>query len=136
MADPPGSGRNGNGIKTIGIVSAMAALVFGVAQIQGGRIDELKEDIVAIRVSMAQDDVREREDPIELAALKEKFVEVETQFRGLREVHDVRIDQLKEIQDRIVQWRILHDQDGTDSERMRAMEERIKAMERILYAGE
>ena len=46
----------------------------------------MRGDIKELKIKMNADDNRERTDQAEIASMGEKFIEVETQFRGLKEI--------------------------------------------------
>jgi hypothetical protein len=115
MADPI-KGANNTGAKAFGGVVAIVAVILGVyamTEPMGQRMDFLRdrmdvhlklhssasvlEDLAAIKVKLEQlekhENMHAHSGAVEdLAAIKEKFIEVETQFRGLREVTDTRFD--------------------------------------------
>lgn len=124
-----------NGMKTsLTVVVGLFAIIAGVYSMMepmGLRVSSLSDDLKDIRTAMAEDDIRERENNRDLAAMQERFKEVKTQFTGLRELINVRITQLEKDRDKGQVWRADHDL------RVRGLNaaqwERIKALEREVY---
>lgn len=124
-----------NGMKTsLTVVIGLFAIIAGVYSMMepmGLRVSSLSDDLKDIRAAMAEDDIREREDKGDLAAMQEKFKEVGAQFKGLRELIDVRLFQLEKDRDKGQAWQADHDP------RVRGLNaaqwERIKALEREVY---
>jgi len=119
--DPDKLGHNNNGLKTLGVITGLVALFIAstaaiVRPMQreitglGGQLASIKETLNG-QVANLKGDLNKHEAQndhpwgvkAEIAAMSERFKEIETQFRGLREVYslvekrtDARLDILEE----------------------------------------
>ena len=84
----PKQKNNGNGAKAFAAIVAVAAVISALVAI----VRPMQQQIDFLDAKMQLDDSREREDTKALAQMGEKFAEVETQFRSLRELVDIRIE--------------------------------------------
>lgn len=137
MSDLEQSASPQNGTRSAFVVlAALLAIVTGVyamVEPMGQRIDFLAEELAQLRSSMAIDDTRETRDQREAAAMVERFTEVETQFRGLREVVDVRLTHLES--DAHIKTTWINTYDAEVRGRNAAERERIKSLERVVYGS-
>ena len=125
---------NGSATKAFGGVFAILALIAGVYAMiepQGQRMDFLERQIVDMRTEMHKDDAREQQDQSQLSSIEERFKEVETQFEGLREVTNVRLNHLKDHAE-AMRERMHGYVDGAIVKEAR-VEERVRALERVTY---
>ena len=122
------STMNGSLAPTLTVLAGICAVVAGVyamVEPMGQRIDFVQKGISEIRLALGKDDEREMDDVHSFSAVLERFKEVETQFRWLKEVTDVRLEHLEERAARLSDWKDAH---GNDSQW-----ERIRALERAVY---
>lgn len=129
--------KEGNGaIRAFGAIIGLVALIAGVyamVEPMGQRIDFMEEQISELNVEILRHSDCEAHPGAlaRMATQQEKFAEVETQFKGLREVSDVRLKQLEHEQLVARDWRGAH---GLRVEGLNASQwERIKALERAAY---
>ena len=81
--------KNANGAKALGAVVAIVAVIMGVyamVEPMSQRIDFLERQLDKIDARLHDTDQRERDAAESLAAIQERFQEVETQFRAEREL--------------------------------------------------
>ena len=92
-----GSGNNGSGMNGIGVIVgllAIVAAVYSMVEPMNLRITQLSDLLGAARSDMRADDEREREDARSFSAMDERFKEVETQFRALRDLSELKDSEL------------------------------------------
>ena len=90
----------GNGTRAFGGVIALVALLTGMAAI----IRPIQQQVDFLDRRISADDVREREDTATIGKMSERFKEVETQFRSLRELVDTRIGHAGERTEKLEEW--------------------------------
>ena len=71
-----------------GVISLLLVIagVYAMMKPMNQNLDYMRGDIKELKIKMNADDNRERTDQAEIASMGEKFIEVETQFRGLKEI--------------------------------------------------
>ena len=79
---------NGNGAKAAASIIAVAAVISALVAI----VRPMQQQIDFIDRRMQTDDERARENATTLAKMSERFSEVETQFKSLRELVNVRLE--------------------------------------------
>lgn len=119
------NGGIGSTLTVLAGICAVVAGVYAMVEPMGQRIDFVQKDLTEIRLALAKDDEREMDDVHSFSAVLERFKEVETQFRWLKEVTDVRLAHLEERMSQMSSWKDAH---GNDSQW-----ERIRALERAVY---
>lgn len=118
---------------TLAAIAAILAGGFAISKPMSQRLDFLERVLTAEEGRNKEHALLQQHPGAQahLSAMKERFSEVETQFKGLREVADVRLAKLDEAVGIIQVWRFEHEA------RVRALDaaqwERIKAIERALY---
>jgi len=78
-----------------GVISLLLVIagVYAMMKPMNQNLDYMRDDIKELKVKMNADDARERSDQAEIAKVGEKFIEVETQFRGLKEIMMIKDEQ-------------------------------------------
>ena len=103
-----GETNNNSGAKAFGCLAALAALIMAMAAI----VRPMQQQITALEISLSDSEAQFRHDidahtdnfshrtiGSDIAKLQQQFAEVETQFRGLRELTDARLLMARELTD-------------------------------------
>lgn len=93
MAEP-----SSNGPKAFASVIALVAVIAGIyamVEPMSQRVDFLERQLTETRQAMMLDDQRESSDRNLLAAFQERFSEIETQFRAMKELEHVQLQELR-----------------------------------------
>jgi len=91
-----GNGNGGSSTKAFaGVISLLLVIagVYAMMKPMNQNLDYMRDDIKELKIKMSTDDVRERKDQSDIATMGEKFIEVETQFRGLKEIMRIKDEQ-------------------------------------------
>jgi chromosome segregation ATPase len=87
----PKNGGNGKNIAALGLVMAFS---LGLAKLGNQQMDALRNDIAEIRKAMDRADDREKEGQKKVSEIDTRFEEVETQLKGVREIHAIDVRRL------------------------------------------
>lgn len=119
MENKDGIKKFTNGEKTFGGVVAIIAVILGIfamVEPMGQRMDFIERQVENVIEAMSLDNERERADLIELGEMRQKFVEIETQFDAYK--HRISI-----IEDWYSWWvKNVPAMDATQSERLKVLE--------------
>ena len=88
-----GSSNGDSGKKAFAGVILLLLVIAGVYAMMKPmyqNLDYMKSDITIMQKKMEEDDERERNDRGIMTAMAEKFIEVETQFRNLKEIMELK----------------------------------------------
>lgn len=130
------SNSPGNGLKAFGGVAAIAAVILGVyamVEPMNQRIDYVKSELTGLQQQLAEHSRTDAHSGTraDLARIHTKFAEVETQFKGLREITASRLDRLETQAANIEQWAAAHDLRVAP---LNARQwSRIEALERVIF---
>jgi hypothetical protein len=126
--------KEGNSAAAVGGVLGIFAVIAGVyAMIQpmNQRIDQLHNRVKEMSDKSILDDIRDREDARQFAAMEERFKEVKTQFKASKELSTFRANRIETIIDTFVREtnRRLLNFENVGNPRL---DERVKSLERIV----
>lgn len=125
----PNNNTGRTGFVVLASLLAIIAGVYAMVEPMGQRIDFLSTQMKTHAVLQAHEGAA-----ADLAKIVERFSEVETQFRGLRELTDLQFTLLRADTEKGKSWRDGHDLRVAPLNA--AQWERIKALERAVYGKE
>jgi len=121
-----------NGLKSAGSVVAIVAVITGIAGLCFAMIEPMGQriDFTERTVDKHLELLAHHGAVHDLARINEVFAEIETQFEGLREVLETRVEHLEEEVLRLRKWQAGHNQ--TDG----ARSIQIQMLERAAYGAD